>query len=194
MDLPKPEPAGGMTLAEALHRRRSRRSYRPDHLTADQISQILWAAQGVSQPSRGFRTAPSAGGTLPLTIYAVLPGGVFRYEPKPHWLTEILSGDVRRPLARACLEQYWLTPAGMTVVIAASFERTTLRYGDRGKRYVWLEAGHVGQNICLQAEAIALGAVAIGAYDDRAVARVVHLPENLLPVYLVVVGNKAERT
>jgi len=186
--LPDPDIAGKLSVEQTLHRRRSCRSYKPEPLDAKQVSQILWSGQGITLTSRGFRTAPSAGATFPLVLYPVIPEGVHRYDPMAHSLTEIIGDDVRRPLAGACLEQYWMTSAGLIVVIACNFSRTTGRYGRRGERYVWMEVGHAAENMFLQAEALGLGSVAIGAFDDQAVADVVRLPKNEHPALLVVVG------
>lgn len=190
--LPEPDIVGKLTVAQALYSRRSCRSYRPNPLSPAQISNILWAGQGQTMPSRGFRTAPSAGATFPLRLYAVLPEGVFRYrhETDPPELVQVQSGDVRRPLAAACLGQYFITTAGLIVIIAANFSRTTSRYGQRGERYVWIETGHAAENMFLQAEALGLGAVAVGAYDDDTVAKIVAMAPNECPALLVVAGVK----
>ena len=193
MQLPEPDKVGKSCLESLLQSRRSWRSFAAQALSAQQISQILWSGQGLTWPSRGFRTAPSAGATLPLTLYAVLPEGVFRYDPSAQSLTQILSGDVRRALAQASLEQYWMTSAGLIVAVAANFSRTTSRYGARGERYVWIEVGHAAQNMHLQAEALGLGCCPLGAYDDHAVAKILHLPDNELAAYLVVVGVKSRQ-
>ncbi len=187
--LPKPITRGKLSLEEVLLSRRSCRSFTGDVLSMEEVSQLLWSGQGMTD-RRGFRAVPSAGATYPLILYAILPEGVFRYEPENHSLILIKSGDIRRPLARASLEQYFMTQAGVIILISADFRRTTGRYGKRGERYVVLEAGHCAQNIFLQAEALGLGSVAIGAYDDAEVARLVGLSDEEKPLLLVAVGKK----
>ncbi len=191
--LPQPDTTGKRTLEQVLAKRRSCRTFLSQHLSAEQISQLLWAGQGITYMPRGFRTAPSAGGTFPIVLYAVLPEGTFRYEPKTHSLTSVILKDVRTKLAAACLEQFFITNAGLIVVISADFKRTTSRYGHRGERYVILEAGHVAENIFLQAEAIELGSVAIGAYNDNQVAEIVGLADEEQPLLLVAIGFKGEQ-
>lgn len=192
MELPKPKCDGGVSLAETLSRRRSCRQFKDQPLTSGQISQILWAGQGITLSSRGFRTAPSAGATFPLDLYAVISDGVFRYDADLHQLSQMMSGDVRRALADACLGQRWMRPAGLIVAITATFERTTGHYGPRGERYVWMEVGHAAENMFLQAEALGLGSVAVGACDDAAVADVLGLPKRQRPALLVAIGAKSQ--
>ena len=192
--LPQANTTGQTSIEQTLSTRRSCRSYRNEPLSMEQISQILWSGQGITKASRNFRTAPSAGATFPLTLYAVLPDGVYRYDPAGQQIAQTLNGDVRENLAEACLKQTWMIPAGLIVVIAAEFSRTTERYGGRGERYVWMEVGHAAENIFLQAEAMSLGSVAIGAYDDESVAKVIKLPNNEEPCLLVAVGVKGKST
>lgn len=187
--LPEPAKKGKISLEEVIAKRRSCRSFTGKALTPQQISQILWAGQGITG-SKGLRAAPSAGATYPLTLYVSLPEGVFRYVPEDHSLTLIKSADIRVDLARASVEQYFMTKAGMIVIIAARFERTTSRYGRRGERYVILEAGHCAENMFLQAEALGLGSVAIGAYNDGEIATLAGLEKSEQPLLLVAIGHK----
>ena len=195
--LPEPQLKGKMTVEEAIARRRSRREFSAEPLTLDQVAQILWCAQGVTG-ARGFkRASPSAGATYPMEIFIAvgkggvegLDEGVYRYEPSGHSLVAEKAGDVRRALASAALDQGFLAAAPLDVLIAADYERTTRKYGARGRRYVHVEVGHIGQNIYLQAEALGLGTVAVGAFDDEDVAEVFGLPEDLEPLYLMPVGH-----
>jgi len=191
-NLPKFGIAENVGLADALRRRRSCRSFRPEPLTAEQVLAILWAGQGVTQTARGFRTAPSAGATFPLVLYAVLPDGVYRYDPDSHNLVQVIAGDLRKELAKASLEQYFMTQAGLIVVIAGNFSRTTSRYGSRGEHYVWMEIGHAAQNMFLAATAMGLGSVAIGAFDDEDVGKLVLMRPDERPGLMVVAGVKGE--
>ena len=193
VSLPPPPTAGAMSLEEALAHRRSVREFAPGALTLAEISRLAWAAQGVTAPEH--RTAPSAGATYPLEVYLVvgdaenLAAGVYRYRPGQHRLEVVTGGDMRLPLSAAALDQKWISRAAMVVVIAAVFERTTARYGMRGARYVHMEAGHVAQNLLLQAAALGLGATPVGAFNDTEVSRLLHLPGSEKPLYIIPVGR-----
>lgn len=193
--LPPPRTKGRMSVEEAIAKRRSRRTFYDEPLPLSALSQILWAAQGVTEPRLGFRAAPSAGATYPLEVYAVvgrvegLEPGVYRYVPEHHALEPRISGDLRRDLARACVHQMWIAQAPFSVVIAAIYERTTRQYGSRGVRYVHIEVGHVGENIYLQAEAMGLGTCAVGAFVDSEVKRLLRLPPDQEPLYVMPVGR-----
>lgn len=188
--LPAPRSEGPMSLEETLAQRRSVRSFSRQSLTLDMISQLLWAAQGVSDRS-GHRTAPSAGACYPLETYLVSQEGVFRYRPDGHTLEKTRGDDLRRPLAGAALGQEFVAAAAVSIVFTAVYERTTGRYGDRGARYVHMDAGHAAQNIHLQAEALGLASVAVGAFEDSSVARGLGLPSNEHPIYIIAVGARA---
>lgn len=195
-----PEPRDpGTTLAEAFRERRSVRTYRAGPLTLDEISLILWAAQGITDPARGFRTAPSAGATFPLEVYLAVgdggqqekvPPGLYRYVPGRHALELLRTGDVRRDLYRAALRQDSVRSAPMVVILTGVTARTSGRYGARAERYIAMEAGHVSQNIYLQATALGLGTVAIGAFQDATVARILDLPSGENPLYLMPLGRR----
>lgn len=193
INLPAPSLTGAKSLEEALAHRRSVREFAPGALTLSEVSQLMWAAQGVTAPER--RTAPSAGATYPLEVYLVagkvdgLGVGVYRYRPRQHRLEAVVEGDIRVPLAVAAVDQEWISQAAMVVVIAAVFERTMVRYGKRAERYVHMEAGHAAQNLLLQAEALGLGATPAGAFNDAEVSRLLHLPAGEAPLYFVPVGR-----
>ena len=206
INLPKPNQAclersrkdGSMSLEKAIAVRRSRRSFLPQSLTLEQISQLTWAAQGQeagSQSRQGraltgsYRTAPSAGATYPLELFVVTGNGLFHYLPAKHALEKLTGQDLRAELSTAAWGQEFIEAAPLTLVFAAEFSRTTNHYGKRGIRYVYMEAGHAAQNVHLQAEALGLGSVAIGAFDDNSVSKVLSLPKNLEPVYMVTVGH-----
>ena len=185
--LPKPNQEGSMPLEEAIVARRSRRNFLPQPLTLEQIGQLTWAAQGQDAHS-GYRTAPSAGATYPLELFVVSSDGLFHYLPAKHSLEKLTDQDLRAALASAGWGQGFIKAAPLTLVFAAQFPRTTKRYGQRGIRYVYMEAGHAAQNVHLQAEALGLGSVAVGAFDDTSVSKVLSLSDYLEPIYLVVAG------
>jgi SagB-type dehydrogenase family enzyme len=194
--LPSARLVGDMTLEEAIAARRSIRDYTGQPVTLAEVGQLLWAAQGITS-ERGARSAPSAGGTYPLEVYLVagdvegLPPGVYRYRPKSHDLMEWSAEDRRAALAVASLNQAWVRTAAVDVVITAVYARTTQTYGERGVRYVHLEAGHAAQNLCLQAVALGLGSVVVGAFYDEEVQRVLELPADHEPLYVIPVGRPA---
>ena len=185
--LPKPNQNGSVSLEHAIAARRSCRDFLPQSLTLEQISQLTWAAQGQDAHS-SYRTAPSAGATYPLELFVVTSDGLFRYLLAKHSLEKLTSQDLRAALASAAWGQEFIEAAPLTLVFAAQFERTTKRYGQRGIRYVYMEAGHAAQNVHLQTQALGLGSVAVGAFDDASVSKVLLLEDYLEPLYLVIVG------
>lgn len=193
IDLPKPRLKGEVSVEEALSRRRSIRSYTDRPLTLQAISQLCWAAQGITREETGFRTAPSAGATYPLELYVVWEKGVYRYDPRSHRLEARVAQDKRGDLAQAALGQRMVAQAPAVFVISAVYERTGRRYGRRAVRYVHMEAGHVGQNIALQAVALGLGSVPVGAFHDGDVAEVLELPKDEAPLYIIPVGEPVRR-
>ncbi len=186
--LPPPRTTGPMALEQTLAQRRSLRQFTGHPLTQEEIGQLLWAAQGITDP-RGFRTAPSAGATYPLETYLAVSNGLFRYRPREHALERILAHDIRPQLAEACLGQSFIGRAPATIILTAVPERTIRRYGNRGRMYVHMEAGHAAQNLHLQAVAMGMGSVPIGAFDDAMIARLLHLQSSEIPLYLVSVGR-----
>lgn len=189
--LPEPDTEGSLPLEKMLTQRRSRREFLPTELLPEQIGQLCWAAQGQTSRQK-YRTAPSAGATYPLDLFAVSPDGLGRYLVGRGALEQISSADLRTKLAAAAWNQGFIAAAPLTLVFAAKFARTTQRYGERGLRYVYMEAGHAAQNVHLQAEVLGLGSVAVGAFDDDAVSAVLLLPGELEPIYMVVVGHYAK--
>jgi len=192
--LPDPRLSGDVSVEEALTARRSVREYAPEPITLEEASQLLWAAQGVTA-DWGGRTAPSAGALYPLEVYVLslavdgLPAGVYRYIPNGHQLALISAGDIPAALKRACPGQPWTGDAAVVLAIAAVYERTTGKYGERGVRYVHMEAGHAAQNVCLQAVALGLGVVTVGAFEDDAVAELLRCGEQETPIYLLPLGR-----
>jgi SagB-type dehydrogenase family enzyme len=195
IELPEPRYDSDVSIEQNLLRRRSIRSYTGESLTLQELSQLLWAAQGVTDP-KGFRTAPSAGALYPLELYVVagdvqdLSPGVYRYEPLEHGLVRTMEGDKRAELADAAVWQNFVGEGAIVIVFTAVYERTTGKYGDRGIRYVHMELGHAAQNLCLQATAMDLGAVTVGAFYDEEVVELLDLPGDEQPLYIIPVGRK----
>ncbi|MBN1460658.1 MAG: SagB/ThcOx family dehydrogenase [Armatimonadetes bacterium] len=188
--LPAPTTEGGRSLVEAIAARRSVRSYTDKALTLEQISQLAWAAQGITEPRRGFRAAPSAGALYPLELYLLTKDGVFHYLPQGHALERLQADDRRMALAQAASDQRHVGEAALDIVIAAVFERTERKYGERARTYVYMEAGHVAQNVHLQAVALGLASCPVGALREKAVREVLRLPADHVPIYLVTVGHE----
>jgi len=194
IDLPAPSLESKMTIEETLLKRRSVRGYADIPVTIGEISQLLWAAQGITNV-KGNRTAPSAGACYPLEVYLVvgysdsLLPGLYRYLPKSHQMETVSRGDIREWLAAAALGQKSVRSAPAIIAIIASYEKIDSRYKDRGIRYAYMEAGHVGQNISLQAVALGLGTVMVGAFDDRSLKAVLNLGKDEAPLYLIPVGK-----
>jgi SagB-type dehydrogenase family enzyme len=192
--LPEPMQDSDTSIEEALRKRRSARSYKDRPLILAEISQLLWAAQGITD-QRGLRTAPSAGALYPLEMYVVagnvtdLPNGVYHYRPYRHELVRIIDGDKRNELCKAALGQTSVRNAAAVIVMSAAYERTTVKYGDRGIQYVHMESGHAAQNIFLQAVPLKLGSVVIGAFHDDTVKKVLKMPEREQPLYIMPVGR-----
>jgi len=190
VSLPPPKEEGRVSVEQAILRRRSVRDFTPDPLDLAQISQLLWSAHGLTS-AQGLRAAPSAGACYPLEVYLACEQGLFRYEPNGHALVRVSEADPRPPLAQAAYGQFFISDAAVSIVFAAVYERTTQRYGDRGIRYVHMDVGHAAQNVHLQAEALGLASVPVGAFDDAAVAQVLGIPAEEKPVYIVPVGRPA---
>ena len=181
VDLPAPEARSSVSIEEALAARRSVRRFGAGSLTIAEIGQLLWAAQG-SIGLGGYRTAPSAGATYPLELYLAagsvedLLAGLYCYSVHEHDLALLRRGDLRQEVAAAAFHQDWIATAAIVLVIAADYRRTEADYGSRGKRYVHIEAGHVGQNVYLQAVRLGLGTTEVGAFGDRAIKKALGLP------------------
>ncbi|HEC78083.1 MAG TPA: SagB/ThcOx family dehydrogenase [candidate division WOR-3 bacterium] len=183
-----PEPKfTNKSIEECIRTRRSIRDFKDKEIPLAVISNILWAAQGITDEENGFRAAPSAGATYPLEIFYATKDGFFRYIPESHGVTKEQDGDLRKAIAHAALEQNFIAEAGMVIVIAAIFGRTTGRYGERGIRYVYNEVGHCAQNIHLEAVAAGLGSVPIGAFDDLELKGILAFVEED-PLYIIPVG------
>jgi SagB-type dehydrogenase family enzyme len=197
--LPPPSLKGRMSLEEAIARRRSVRDFAPEPLSQSQLSQVLWAAQGLSNAEGRYRTVPSAGATYPLEIFIAcgengvegIGEGVYQYKVESHSLASHFKGDVRGELAQAALDQDFICVAPVDIIICAAYNRTLSAYRGRGERYVHVEVGHAGQNIYLQATALGLATVAIGAFHDDEVREVLRLDKQYKPLYIMPLGKPA---
>lgn len=199
--LPAPSLTGKLSVEAAIVAKKTERNFKGTPLTAAQVSQLLWAANG-NLPADAISGAtskviPSAGGLYPLEVYLVtgkdtvagVPAGVYAYKPQINSLQLLAEGDNRNLLANACLSQMWLARAPALVVIGGVFARTTARYGNRGVQYVFMEAGNSNQNLYLQAQSLGLRAGAVGAFQEAQVSSVLKLPSGAIPLLVVAVGK-----
>lgn len=172
--LPQPRMESNTSIEEAVANRRSRRNISDAVVELSKLSQLLWAAQGITDRKNNFRAAPSAGAKYPLEIFVFvgnveqIPAGLYRYIPEGHKLVTISDRDERRALGRSIYHTDRILTPPMTFVISAVYERTELKYGtQRGPRYVHIEAGACAENIALQAESLYLATFVMGAFDDH---------------------------
>ena len=185
--LPAPMLEGKMSLEQAIAKRRSVRAFTDQTLTLKEIGQLCWAGQGITDRQRGRRASPSAGALYPIELYVVTADGVDRYLPDKHELQRYLAGDYRKALASASQSTVAAAPA--CIVIAGDFDRTARKYRDRAERYCWLEAGHIAQNILLQATTLDLAGVPMGGYDDSKTVEAIKLPKGWRVLYLLPIGH-----
>lgn len=200
--LPEPNLKGSISIEETMLNRRSVRDFKQDALNLDQLSQILWAAYGITKEMNtpsflrgGLRTAPSAGARYPLEIYVVvgnvkgLAKGIYKYLPEGHFLMKTYNQDVRKDLAEAALNQEFIEQAPVSLFYSAIFSRTTIKYKSRGReRYVCMDLGHSAENVCLQVVAMGLGTCPVGAFEDRMVRNVMMIPDKEEPLYIMPIG------
>jgi len=179
-----------MSVEEALNRRKSVREYSGEALTETETAQLLWAAQGITHGER-LRTAPSAGALYPFEVYVATADGFSHYDPASHVIELLSSEDLRHEIYLAGLSQDALVDPPAVFVISGVVERTAEKYGDRAERFVFMEAGHAAQNILLQAVALGLGAVPVGAFNDAQLRSALGLASDEAPVYLIPVGRPA---
>lgn len=190
--LPNPTYISNSSIEEVLKKRRSARLYKDEAITLQHVAQLLWASQDITSKN-GFRTTPSAGALYPLEVYLVsgnidkLPSGIYHYLPSKHVLKKLKDDDVRVQLAKAAFRQDAIELGAVALVIAAEFSRTTNKYGDKGKKFVFMEAGHAAQNIYLQSVSLNLGTVSIGAFDENQVKAILDIKEE--PLYILPIGK-----
>lgn len=184
-----------MSLEECLRTRRSCRTFDAEPLALADVSQLLWAAQGVTGLA-GLRTAPSAGATYPIRTYLVAfevtgaRAGAYLYDPYPHTITLRKAGDLRDEFTAACQDQEEADTSAAAIILAANNGRMKREFGDAGPKLACLEAGHIAQNVCLQATALSLGTLTYGKTDAAAMSRLLELPDAEEPAYLVLAGPK----
>jgi len=187
--LPRPETKGSIRLEESIAARRSVREFEDEPLTDRQLSQLLWATQGITGAG-GLRSAPSAGALYPLEVYVAAESGLYHYQPERHSIRVERTDDLRPAICRASLRQDAIREAPAVFVIAGVHARTAKQYGKASSlRYVDMEIGHAAQNLLLQAVALGLGGVPIGAFHEDRVRRLLVLPEVEEPLYLVPIGR-----
>ena len=192
MKLSEPKLKGQLSVEEALSGRRSIRDFTSKSLTWEQISELLWSAQGITEKRYKLRTAPSAGALFPLEIYLVVKDGVYHYQSDKNVLEKTIEGDIRRSLYNSALRQDSIEQAPVNIVICAEYRRTKSRYGQRAVRYVHIEVGHAAQNVHLMAVSMGLGSVPIGAFHDEQVSQVLSLPQDCYPLYIIPIGYPQE--
>jgi SagB-type dehydrogenase family enzyme len=188
----------GMPLEETIRKRRSIRSYPGKPVEVDELSALMFAAQGITGELYGtkLRAAPSAGALYPIELYVIvhnvsgLAPGLYHYDPFAHSLTELKKGDLRDDIYNAGLRQGAVKGANLVIVLTAVPARTTWKYGERGFRYIYMEAGHVAENILLQSVSLGLGAVPIGAFFDDRLNELLGIDGACeISLYLVAVGK-----
>jgi SagB-type dehydrogenase family enzyme len=188
--LPAPLTKGTMSLEEAIAKRRSVRAFQPQALTDQQIGQLLWAAQGITDPATGHRAAPSAMAKYPLTVYVFRTDGVFSYEPNGHRLIRISDQDRR---AKVTQPPRGGEAAPVTFIFTGDRAKMGSRMAAMTDRFICLEIGHAAENLALQATALGLATVTQGGINQEAIAKLLGLPETALVVYAMPVGYPAAR-
>lgn len=194
IQLTPPQLTGPVSLEQVIANRRSIRRFADGPISLDDISQLLWAGQGITEPGKGLRAAPSAGAIYPITLYVLNRDGIFTYNPEKHSLMQILDRDVRENLAAAALDQQVVSDAACDIVIAGSVRKLAVKYGSRAEKFMLLEAGHIAENILLQSVSLGLAAVPVGGFAERAVARVCKLSPNMEPLYIICLGQPETET
>jgi SagB-type dehydrogenase family enzyme len=194
--LPEPRYESEISVEESILKRRSVRNYLDKSLELEEVSQLLWAAQGITDEKRKFRAAPSAGALYPLEVFIVvgnvssLENGIYKYNPFAHEIIMLKEGDYRDNLSFAALGQSCVKNGAISIVFVGVYDRITGKYGERGIRYTYMEVGHAAENVYLQAEALGLGTVVVGAFLDDKVKEVMGMKEEETPLYILPVGKK----
>ncbi|AUB57542.1 MULTISPECIES: SagB/ThcOx family dehydrogenase [Methanobacterium] len=197
-NLPQAMISSNMSVDQAIQNRRSVRTFSTTALTLQDVSQLLWASQGITDSERNYRAAPSAGHVFPMEIYLVtgnnsvkeLEAGIYHYNPFNNTLEKIVDGDQRYNLSQAAHQQKWVEAAPISLVITGNYQKMREKYPDEriSTRFVDIEAGHIGENIYLEAVAHGMGTVAIGSFYDDQMINLLKLPSNETPIYIYPVG------
>jgi len=192
--LPNAKIAGKVSLEEALSKRRSVRRFEEKDLTIEEIGQLLWAGCGLNADvkKRANRTAPSAGAIYPMQVYSITKDGFYRYIIETHSLKLIKKGDLRQGLSESALGQECVEIAPLSIIITGDYQKCAVKYKERAERYVHIEAGHIAENIHLQAAALNMGSVPVGAFDDNALKKLLELSEKETPLYIIPIGYPAK--
>jgi len=188
IQLPEPDLNGSISLEQAIKNRRSIVQFTAEPLKINQISQLCWSAQGITDPNKGLRAAPSAGNLYPMQLYVVLSDGLYLYSPQGHSLEKQINGDIRPMLSTAAFGQQVVQNSPCTFIISGSVRKLEAKYRGRGEKLIYLETGHIAQNIHLQAVSLGLGSVPIGVFDPKSAAAICKLTEDLEVLYLVSTG------
>ncbi len=204
--LPQPDTKGTMSVEETMAARRSQRNFSRDGISLKNASQLLWAAYGITKSSDhpalggGLKTAPSAGATYPLQVYLLVRDvegvepGVYRYIPKDHSIVRVIDRDVKKELSAASYNQKMIEQAPACIFYSAIYSKTTGKYKERGReRYVCMDLGHSAENVFLQAVALGLGTCPVGAFNDDEVRKVMQLPVEEEPLYMMPIGIPVKR-
>jgi SagB-type dehydrogenase family enzyme len=195
--MPAPVTKGTMSVEEALQNRRSTRKFANRSLELAQISQLLWAGDGMNNP-QGKRTAPSGKATYPMDLYLVagergvngLAPGIYHYQVADQALEPVAKGEFRAAVAKACNSQVWMTEAPVILVISGDYKRSEVKNGDKALLFTHIEAGLIAQNIFLEVESLGLGAGIAGGMNDEALGEALKLPPANIPFLVMPVGYK----
>jgi SagB-type dehydrogenase family enzyme len=199
--LPAPRTTGTVSVEEAIFNRRTRRTFTAKPLSMQDLSQVLWAAQGITETRWKHRAAPSAGALFPINVYIIvkkdgvekLPTGIYKYIPEGHYLQTREEGDFNMELRKVGYSQTFFADSPICLIFAAESVRTTWKYGERGHRYIDFEAGHIAENIQLIGESMGFSVGLVGAFRDESVSALLKLKKDETPLYIIPVGyRKAE--
>lgn len=193
VQLPAPRLTGPVALEQAISKRRSIREFIKKPLDYAQLGQLAWAGQGITQKQKGLRTAPSAGATYPVTLYFATQDGLFVYQPQGHRLQQLQNTDLRARLAGAAFNQKAVADAGCDIILTGSTRKMRTKFANKSRTYMLLEAGHIAQNIQLQAVALGLGSVTIGSFDARSILKLLRRGTDYEPIYIIPVGYPTEQ-
>jgi SagB-type dehydrogenase family enzyme len=191
--LPEPHLNSSVSLEQAIENRRSVRDFTAKELKIEQIGQLCWSAQGITDPNRNLRAAPSAMAIYPMQLNVVLTDGLYIYDSNDHALIKYINTDIRPMLYAASFKQQVVRDSPCIFIISGSAKKIEPKFRGKGERFICLEAGHIAQNIHLQAVTLDLGSVPIGDFDPKAVAKICKLAEDMEPLYLVCVGNPVKK-